>query len=354
MRQADWISASRPTNADRPDRRSFMMGASLAATALAMTGGRSAAAQPAGDAEIRAAVEDAHRRFTSLTEGKNADYIPYLASVPSNLFGIVAVSPSGMMYQAGDIDYAFAIESISKLFVLAMVMEETGPAELRKKIGADPTGMPFNSVQAIELHQGRPLNPFVNAGAIATTSLLRADGAQQRWSRIAEGFKAFAGHELRVNEDVYKSEAATNQHNRGIAWLLQSYGYMYSDPMEATDIYTRQCSIAVTVKDLAIMGAVLAGGGVHPVSKQRIVAAANVPHLLAEMTLNGMYDASGTWLYEVGLPAKSGVGGGVLSIVPGKLAIAAFSPPLDTFGNSVRAQRGIGHVAKTLKMSLFA
>ncbi len=333
-----------------------MCGATVAAAALAgavATRAQAANPPPDNDAAIRAAVEDAHRRFTGLTDGKNADYIPYLANVPSRLFGVVAATPSGQTHVAGDVDYAFAIESISKLFVLARVMEDIGPEELRKKIGADPTGMPFNSVQAIELHRGRPLNPFVNAGAIATTSLVKGSNQQERWNNIAAGMNAFAGRTLTVNEDVYKSEAETNQHNRGIAMLLQSYGYMYSDPLEATDVYTRQCSIAVSAKDLAVMGSVLANRGVHPASGSRVVKESNVPHLLAEMALNGMYDGSGTWLYDVGLPAKSGVGGGVLAIMPGKLAIAAFSPPLDDFGNSVRAQRGIAHVAKTLNMSLF-
>jgi len=302
---------------------------------------------------LGAVVKDAHEKFAGLTSGKNADYIPYLATVPSNLFGIAVVSATGETITAGDVDYAFAIESISKLFTLGLVMDDIGADALRKKIGASPTGMPFNSVQAIELHGGKPLNPFVNAGAIATTSLVPGSSPDAKWANIIGEMSAFAGHELEVNEQVYQSESDTNQHNRGIAMLLQSYGYMYSDPMAATDLYTRQCSVAVSAKDLATMGAVLAAKGVHPGSGKRLLKETNVREMLAEMTLNGMYDASGDWLYQVGLPAKSGVGGGVLAVVPGKMAIAAFSPPLDTYGNSVRAQAAIAHISSQLKLGVF-
>ena len=342
-----------------PGRRHVLACATGLST-LALLGHQAAAAatavrpadMPSRDA-LRTAVNDAHHQFTGLTEGKNADYIPYLATVPSSLFGIAVVTATGETITVGDVDYAFAIESISKLFTLGLVMDDIGADALRKKIGASPTGMPFNSVQAIELHGGKPLNPFVNAGAIATTSLVPGSSPEAKWANIIGEMSAFAGHELKVNEQVYKSESDTNQHNRGIAMLLQSYGFMYSDPMAATDLYTRQCSVAVSAKDLATMGAVLAARGVHPVSGKRVLKEANVREMLAEMTLNGMYDASGDWLYQVGLPAKSGVGGGVLSVVPGKMAIAAFSPPLDAYGNSVRAQAAIGHISRQLKLGIF-
>lgn len=304
-------------------------------------------------AALRMAVNDAHQRFAGLAAGKNADYIPYLATVPTSLFGIAVMTATGETIAVGDFDYAFAIESISKLFTLGLVMDELGADAIRKKVGASPTGMPFNSVQAIELHGGKPLNPFVNPGAIVTTSLVSGSSPEAKWANILGEMSAFAGHELKMNEQVYKSESNTNQHNRGIAMLLQSYGNMYSDPIVATDLYTRQCSIAVSAKDLATMGAVLAAKGVHPVSGKRLLKEANVHEMLAEMALNGMYDASGDWLYQVGLPAKSGVGGGLLAVVPGKMAIAAFSPPLDTYGNSVRAQAAIGYIAGQLKLGIF-
>lgn len=302
---------------------------------------------------IQAAAEAAHEKFASVTEGKNADYIPYLATVPSQLFGIAVALTDGTVIQAGDTGYEFAIESISKVFTLACVMEQIGPAAVRQKIGADPTGEPFNSVMAIELHKGKPLNPFVNAGAIATTSLVSATDGADRWGKIIGTMNEFAGRSLTVLEAVYKSESATNQHNRGIAWLLQSYGYCYSNPMEATDTYTRQCSVAITARDLAIMGATLAAGGVNPVTKRRVVQASHVPKLLAEMTMNGLYDATGDWQYKTGLPGKSGVGGGILAVVPGKLAIGAFSPPLDVAGNSVRGQLAAQHLSETLGLNLY-
>lgn len=304
------------------------------------------------DGVVRQVLNEAHQHFSGNHHGKNASYIPYLASVPSHLFGISITFCDGSQAHIGHSDYPFAIESISKVFTLAQAMEEVGPQTLRSKIGCDPTGEPFNSVVALELHKGRPLNPFVNAGAMATVSLLKAETAQARWSKIQSIYNAFAGRELKVNEEVYESEASSNQHNRGIAWLLQSYGYMYAEPMEVCYVYTRQCSVEITCNDLANMGVVLANGGVHPVSGERVMKAEHVPQILAEMTMNGLYDTTGDWLYKVGLPGKSGVGGGILAVVPGVCAIAAFSPPLDGAGNSVRGQLAAEHISRTLNLSL--
>ena len=301
---------------------------------------------------VRQVLNEAHQRFAGNHHGKNASYIPYLASVPSHLFGISIMFCDGTRADIGHSDYAFAIESISKVFTLAQAMEEVGPQTLRSKIGCDPTGEPFNSVVALELHKGRPLNPFVNAGAMATVSLLHAQTAQARWDKIQATYNAFAGRELKVNEEVYQSEAGSNQHNRGIAWLLQSYGYMYAEPMEVCDVYTRQCSVEITCNDLANMGVTLANGGVHPLTGKRVLAAKNVPPILAEMTMNGLYDTTGDWLYKVGLPGKSGVGGGILAVVPGVCAIATFAPPLDAAGNSVRGQLAAEHISRTLNLSL--
>ena len=221
------------------------------------------------DATVTQALEEALKRFASNHHGKNASYIPYLASVPSQLFGISIMFCDGTHAEVGDTDYEFAIESISKVFTLAHVLDEYSPQTLRSKIGCDPTGEPFNSVVALELHKGRPLNPFVNAGAMATVSLIKAENPQVRWEKIQATYNAFAGRELSVNEEVYKSEAASNQHNRGIAWLLQSYGYMYADPMEVCAVYTRQCSVSITCHDLVTMGATLANGGVNPITGKR-------------------------------------------------------------------------------------
>ncbi|MDD5691732.1 MAG: glutaminase A [Candidatus Omnitrophica bacterium] len=302
---------------------------------------------------LKKAVEEAHKRFVNIKDGKNADYIPYLAKVPPQLFGIVIVTVDGNVIEAGDSRFAFAIESISKVFNMALVMEDVGSLALRKKIGADPTGEPFNSVMAIELHRGKPLNPCVNAGAMATVSLVKASSESERWARILENMSGFAGRPLSLNEEVYKSEAATNQHNRGIAWLLDSYGYMYSGPMEACDVYTKGCSVDITAVDLATMGATLAAGGINPITKKRVITETHVSKILAEITMNGLYDSTGDWQYKVGLPGKSGVGGGILAVVPGILAIGVFSPPLDIFGNSVRGQLAAEYLSDTLKLNLF-
>jgi len=304
------------------------------------------------DATVTQALEEALKRFASNHHGKNASYIPYLASVPSQLFGISIMFCDGTHAEVGDTDYEFAIESISKVFTLAHVLDEYSPQTLRSKIGCDPTGEPFNSVVALELHKGRPLNPFVNAGAMATVSLIKAENPQVRWEKIQATYNAFAGRELSVNEEVYKSEAASNQHNRGIAWLLQSYGYMYADPMEVCAVYTRQCSVSITCQDLVTMGVTLANGGVNPLTGKRVVEAKNVAPILSEMTLNGLYDTTGDWYYKVGLPGISGVGGGILAVVPGVCAIAAFAPPLDVAGNSVRGQLAAEYLSRTLNLSL--
>jgi glutaminase len=302
---------------------------------------------------VASAVSAAHTAALAVTGGTNASYIPYLASVPPGLLGVAVVTADGQVFTAGDADYGFAIESISKVFTMALAMELFGPAAIRKKVGTSPTGLPFNSVMALELHSGKPLSPLVNAGAIASASLIPGDTADQCWQKILDCQSRFAGREIKLSDEVNTSEQTTNFHNRAIAWLLYSAGTCYSDPMRAVDVYTRQCSTLSTAKDLAVMGATLANGGMNPITKQRVVSAANVPPILAEMTMEGLYTASGEWAYTVGLPGKSGVGGGILAVAPGKLAIAAFSPPLDPVGNSVRAAAAVAHVAKALGLNLY-
>jgi glutaminase len=308
---------------------------------------------PISAAAIQKAVDDAHAAAKGETGGANASYIPYLASVPSQLFGLAVVTADGQVFKSGDSDYAFAIESISKVFTLSLVMELIGPQAVRAKIGADPTGLPFNSVMALALHGGKPLSPLVNAGAIATASLVPGETADACWAKILDAQSRFAGRPITLSQEVNTSEQTTNFHNRAIGWLLYSAGACYSDPMRAVDVYTRQCSTLITTVDLATMGATLAANGLNPVTKQRVIGAANVPHILAEMTMEGLYDSSGDWAYTVGLPGKSGVGGGILAVAPGRLAIAGFSPPLDPVGNSVRAQKGVAAIAKALGLNLF-
>jgi glutaminase len=302
---------------------------------------------------IKKAVVDAYEKQKNKRGGKNASYIPLLAKVDSRLFGVCVATVDGQIFAAGDASYEFALESISKVFTLALVIEQRGPEEVRRKVGADPTGQAFNSVLALELHNDKPMSPLVNAGAISTTSLVDAIDAEDRWRQIIQVQSDFAGRQISISEEINASEQATNFHNRAIAWLLRVGGYIYCDPMEACDIYTRQCSTLVTTVDLAVMGATLASGGSNPLTGKRIIAHANVPHVLAQMAMQGVYTRSGDWAYRVGLPAKSGVGGGLVAVAPGQLAIAAFSPPLDKVGNSVRAQAAVAHIAHTLQLGLF-
>jgi glutaminase len=302
---------------------------------------------------IKAAVDKAHATAVSLKGGANADYIPYLASVPAELCGLAVVTADADVFTAGDAEYGFAIESISKVFTLALVMELIGPQAVKDKIGVDPTGLPFNSVMALELHDGKPVSPLVNAGAIATASLVPGQTADECWGRILDTQSRFAGRQIQLSNEVNGSEQTTNFHNRAIAWLLYSAGACYSDPMRAVDVYTRQCSTLVTAVDLATMGATFANGGVNPRTGVQVVKRENVPHILAEMTMEGLYETSGNWAYTVGLPGKSGVGGGILAVAPGKLAIAGFSPPLDPAGNSVRAQAAVAAVARDLGLNLY-
>lgn len=298
-------------------------------------------------------VKQAHEKAQNQTGGENASYIPYLASVDEDLCGVAIATADGRLFEAGDSRYEFAIESISKVFTLATVMDSIGSEALREKVGANPTGMPFNSVMAVELAKGKPMSPLVNAGAIATASLVPGDTADDRWDRILKTQSAFAGRQLSLSEEVNLSEQTTNFHNRAIAWLLYSAGTCYSDPMEALDIYTRQCSTLITAVDLAIMGATLANHGVNPATQEQVLHPDNTAHILAEMMMEGLYTASGDFAYTVGLPGKSGVGGGLLAIAPGKLAIAGFAPPLDDNGNSVRGQVAVRAVAKRLRLNLF-
>lgn len=303
---------------------------------------------------VQATVREAYEKFRGDTTGKNADYIPYLAKVPSKLFGIVGETTDGQVFSAGDIDYAFSIQSISKVFTLALAMEELGADEVFKKIGCEPTGRPFNAVAAVEDMPGRTGNPFVNAGAMATTSLIKGANAQEKWNKILAFYSRAAGEKLSLIDEVYKSEAATNQHNQGIAVLLQSYERMYANPLESCDIYTKQCSVGVTAKQLAAMGVTLANHGRNPKTGEQVIKRENVPHILAAMTMAGLYDGSGGWAWNVGLPTKSGVGGGLLAIVPGKGAIVGFAPPLDKAGNSVKAQKALDYIAEKLGLNLFS
>jgi len=312
------------------------------------------ATTPIAPDRIAEAVTAAHAKHKKNGRGKNASYIPALADVDPQLFGVCVATVDGQTFSAGDASCQFALESISKVFTAALAIEQVGPRVFHRKVGANPTGEAFNSVLALELHNDKPNSPMVNAGAMTTTSLVSATDAEDRTRQIVQIQSDFAGRPITVSEPIAASERTTNFHNRAIAWLLLCGGYMYCDPMEACDVYTLQCSTLITAVDLAIMGATLANGGINPVTDKRVIAHANVSHVLALMAMEGLYTSSGDWAYTVGLPAKSGVGGGLVAVSPGKLAIAAYSPPLDKAGNSVRAQAAITQIAHTLELGLFS
>jgi len=303
---------------------------------------------------VQALVNEAYEKFKSNTDGKNADYIPELGKVDSKLYGVVGVTTDGQMITAGDVDVPFSIQSISKVYTLALAMDELGADAVFQKIGSEPTGRPFNSLPAVidlPTHSG---NPFVNAGAIATTSLISGSDKEAKFNKILDFYGRAAGEKLTVLEDIYHSEAATNQGNQAIGYVLRKYDRIYSDPLEAVDVYTRQCSVGVTAKQLAWMGATLANAGMNPKTGEQVIKKENVPEILATMTMAGLYDGSGSWAWHVGLPAKSGVGGAVLAIVPGKGAIVGFAPPLDAAGNSVKAQLAISYIADNLGLNVFS
>jgi glutaminase len=306
--------------------------------------------------DVQRALGRAYSAAREVTEGKNADYIPELAKVDSNLFGIVLMRVDGERFEIGDTQQPFSIQSIVKVFTAARALTDSGPEKLLKLIGANATGQPFNSVLAVAVNkmQKRPLpgNPMVNAGAMAAVDLVAGRG-DERWKHILGNLNAFAGRALTVDEKVYKSESDTNANNKGILWLLKAAETVEGDPDELLDLYTRECSVAVTARDLAAMGATLASGGVNPLTGERVLAPEHAAEVLALMATAGLYEDSGAWLFRVGVPAKSGVGGGILAVVPGRFAIAAFSPPLDEAGNSVRAQRAISQLVNELGGNLF-
>lgn len=302
---------------------------------------------------VRQLVLEAYECYRGLDEGNVADYIPALARVPRDLFGIVVVGVNGNVMEVGDVNHLFTIQSISKPFVFALVCQEVGYLEARAKLGVNATGLPFNSVMAIELNVDRTMNPMVNAGAIAATSLIPGDSAAEKWRFVQEGLSRFAGRPLELDVEVYESEAATNQRNRGIARLLESYGRMYCDPLEATDVYTRQCALAVTAHDLAIMAATLADGGVNPVTRERVVDPVVCKRVLAVLATAGLYEQSGDWLFEIGLPGKSGVGGGIFTVAPGKGGLGVFAPPLDGAGNSIKGQKVTKYLSERLGLNMF-
>jgi glutaminase len=274
--------------------------------------------------------------------------------VDSKLFGIAVVTTDNQVLTLGDVNYSFSIQSISKVFTLALAMQELGPNEVFERVGSEPTGRAFNSPLAVVDMPTHTGNPFVNAGAIATTSLISGKDAQEKWNRILEFYSKVAGEKLTLIDEVYQSEAATNTGNKALSMLLAKYDRIYADPFESVDIYTKQCSVGVNAIQLARMGATLANDGVNPSTGAQVIKSEHVPHILSTMAVAGLYDGSGGWAWHVGLPAKSGVGGGIVAIAPGKGVIVVFAPPLDGAGNSVKAQEVIEYVAQKLNYNLYS
>lgn len=303
---------------------------------------------------IRIAIEEAYHKFKDEKGGKNADYIPYLANVPSDLFGISACLPDGQTIVMGDTDYKFGIESVSKVPTAILAMNQYSAQEILQKIGADATGLPFNSIMAILLENDHPSTPLVNAGAISACSMIRPIGdADGKWHAIRNFIEALCASGVDVIDELYRSETATNFNNKSIAWLLKSYNRIYDNPDMALDIYTRQCSIGITAKQLSVAAATIAFEGTNPITKMQVFKPNLSTHIISMMTTVGFYEHTGDWLFNTGLPAKTGVGGGIMGVIPGVMGIAAFAPHLDEAGNSVKAQKALSYIVNRLNLNIF-
>lgn len=296
----------------------------------------------------------AYEDCKSITGGQNANYIPFLANIDPNLFGISLVLPDGTVFNAGDTDYRFGVESVSKVFTAILVMRQVGAEAVLRKIGADATGLPFNSIFAILLEKDHPSTPLVNAGAISACSMVEPVGdSWGKWEAIINNFTDLCGSESQVLDELYRSESETNFNNRSIAWLLKNYNRIYDDVTMSLDLYTRQCSIGVTASQLATCAATIANGGFNPVTGKQVFDKSLAPKITTLISSVGFYQTTGDWLYTSGIPAKSGVGGGVLGVLPGVFGIAAFAPPLDTAGNPVKAQAAVKSVMSQLGLGVF-
>ncbi|WP_435735998.1 glutaminase A [Cellulosimicrobium sp. PMB13] len=303
---------------------------------------------------VEAVLDEAYERFRDLDEGEVIEGVPALADVEPDLFGVALVESSGAEHTRGDARHRFSIQSISKAFVYALVCQEIGHDAVLERVGVDNTGVPFDSVLAIEHNEGHPMNPMVNAGAIAATGLVPGDTRAERWDFVLRGLSRFAGRDLELDEAVYRSESRENQRNEGLALLLEGHGRLSGDALGVVDTYTRQCALLVDARDLAVMGATLASGGMNPLTGDQVVDPSIARDTVSVLTATGMYERSGEWLFEVGAPAKSGISGGIVMISPGKGAVGAFSPRLDDAGNSVRGRKACAHLSRSLGLDVFA
>lgn len=304
--------------------------------------------------QIKEAVSEAYEQFKSNGDGKNADYIPYLANIDKNLFGISVCLLNGDIIELGDSEYRFGIESVSKVHTAILAMRQYGAQKVLDMIGADATGLPFNSIMAILLENDHPSTPLVNSGAIAACSMVQPIGdSKGKWNAIVENITDLCASAPQLIDELYKSETETNYNNRSIAWLLKNYDRIYDDPDLALDLYTRQCSLGITAKQLSITAGTIANSGNNPITKKQVFDANLSPKITSLISTVGFYEHTGDWMYTSGIPAKTGVGGGIMGVFPGLLGISSFAPPLDGSGNSVKAQLAINYIMNKLDLNIF-
>lgn len=304
---------------------------------------------------VKEAMEAAYEDALKETSGKNADYIPYLADINPDIFGITICLPNGEIFGIGDSGYKFGIESISKVSTALLAMQQHSAADILEKIGADATGLPFNSIMAILMERDHPSTPLVNAGAISACSMISPGGdADEKWNAIFGFMEQLTSSKLEVIDELYRSESDTNFNNKSIAWLLKNYDRIYDDPDISLDLYTRQCSVAISTQQLAIMAGTIAHSGVNPLNNETVFKSNLTTNIVSMMATVGFYERTGDWMFTTGVPAKTGVGGGIMGVIPGVMGIAAFSPRLDESGNSVRAQRAIAYISNRLNLNIYS
>lgn len=304
--------------------------------------------------QIKQAVQEAYEECKDIKGGINAHYIPYLANIDPNLFGISLTLLDGTVINVGDTGYKFGIESVSKVLTAILVLKQYGAEAVLEQIGADATGLPFNSIFAILLENDHPSTPLVNAGAITACSMVKPQGdSWGKWEAIINNFADLCSTRSEVIDELYKSESDTNFNNRSIAWLLKNYNRIYDDVPMSLDLYTRQCSVGITAEQLSSCAATIANKGTNPVTKKEVFAPELAPKITTLISSVGFYQTTGDWLYTSGIPAKSGVGGGVLGVLPGVFGVAAFAPPLDEAGNSVKAQAAVKAIMNKLGLGVF-
>lgn len=304
--------------------------------------------------QIKEVAQQAYEQVKGNTDGKNADYIPYLANIDKNLFGISVCLLNGQTIEIGDADYRFGIESVSKVHTAILALRQYGAQKVLDMIGADATGLPFNSIIAILLENDHPSTPLVNAGAISACSMVLPVGdSDKKWNAIVSNITDLCGSAPQLIDELYKSETATNFNNRSIAWLLKNYGRIYDEPNLSLDLYTRQCSLGITAGQLSVAAGTIANQGINPVTKKQVFEADLSPRITSMISTVGFYEHTGDWMYTSGIPAKTGVGGGVMGVLPGVFGISAFAPPLDGSGNSVKAQLAIKFIMNKLGLNVF-